>query len=93
MDLSYVLVEAFDKEGNPCPLANHQIQLQLKGKGKIAGVGNGDPQCMDEFQSDKVRLFYGKAMVILQSGFDTGDLELTASSEGLVKQSVVVTVQ
>jgi beta-galactosidase len=93
MDLSYVLVEAYDKDGNLCPLANQQIKLSLKGKGKIAGVGNGDPQCMDAFQSDTVRLFYGKAMVILQSGFEKGNLELTATSDGLLKKSTSISIQ
>lgn len=81
-DLSYVLVEAIDKNGNPCPLANNPLDITLTGPAQIAGVGNGDPQSLDSFQGNKVKLFYGKAMVILSSG-QKGDVKLGASGAGL----------
>ena len=65
MDLTYVLVEAYDKEGNLCPLAKNKIDISVTGPGKIAGVGNGNPQSMDPFQANFVNLFYGKAMIIV----------------------------
>jgi beta-galactosidase len=89
-DLSYVLVEAVDKDGNVCPLANNKIELSISGAGRIAGVGNGNPQSFDSFQANYVNLFYGKAMIILGSGFEKGDISLTATSGGLVKDSKVI---
>ena len=85
MDLSYVLVEAVDKNGNICPLANNKIELSISGPGKIAGVGNGNPQSFDSFQANYVNLFYGKAMLIVGSGFEKGDISITATCNGLVK--------
>jgi len=85
MDLSYVLIEAFDKNGNPCPLADSQVDISIKGPGKIAGVGNGNPQSLDPFQADYVKLFYGKALLIVRSEFKKGDVEVTATSKGLNK--------
>ncbi len=90
MDLSYVLVEAVDKDGNVCPLADNKIELSVNGAGRIAGVGNGNPQSFDSFQANNMKLFYGKAMVILGSGFEKGDVSLTATSGGLVKDSKVI---
>jgi len=83
MDLSYILVEALDKEGNVCPLASNKIELSISGPGRIAGVGNGNPQSFDSFQANYVNLFYGKAMIILGSGFEKGELKITATSNGL----------
>jgi beta-galactosidase len=85
LDLSYVLVEAVDKDGNVCPLANNKIELSISGPGRIAGVGNGNPQSFDSFQANYVNLFYGKAMVILGAGFEKGDISITATGNGLVK--------
>jgi beta-galactosidase len=31
MDLSYITIEAFDKDGNLCPLADNKIQISVKG--------------------------------------------------------------
>lgn len=90
MDLSYVLVEAVDKDGNVCPLADNKIELSVSGTGRIAGVANGNPQSFDSFQANDVKLFYGKAMVILGSGFEKGEISLTATSGGLVKDSKVI---
>jgi beta-galactosidase len=89
-DLSYVLVEAVDKDGNVCPLANNKVELSISGAGHIAGVGNGNPQSFDSFQSNYVNLFYGKAMIIIGSGFEKGDVSLTATSGGLVKDSKLI---
>jgi beta-galactosidase len=85
MDLSYILVEACDKDGNCCPLAENKIEISISGPGRIAGVGNGNPRSLDPFQGNAVSLFYGKAMIILGSGLDKGNVKITASSEGLTK--------
>ncbi len=83
MDLSYLLVEAIDKDGNVCPLATNKIDISLTGLGHIAGVGNGNPQSFDPFQSGYVNLFYGKAMIIVGSGMQKGEVQITATSNGL----------
>jgi len=93
MDLSYVLVEAVDKDGNVCPLADNKIELSISGKGHIAGVGNGNPQSFDSFQANYVNLFYGKAMLIVGSGFEKGDINVTATCNGLVKDLKLIKVE
>jgi beta-galactosidase len=93
MDLSYITIEAFDKDGNLCPLADNKIQISVKGSGKIAGVDNGNPQSMEPFQAESINLFYGKAMVIVSSGFKKGTLEISANSEGFKKSVTNIEVE
>jgi beta-galactosidase len=90
MDLSYVLVEAYDKNGNICPLAANKIDISISGPGRIAGVGNGDPQSLDEFQTNYVNLFYGKAMIIIGSDLKRGDVMITAEAPGLIKNTKLI---
>ena len=90
MDLSYLLVEAIDKDGNVCPLANNKIDITISGQGHIAGVGDGNPQSADPFQANFVNLFYGKAMIIVGSGLQKGEIQVTASSGGLTKDAKIV---
>ncbi|MGE5426724.1 MAG: DUF4982 domain-containing protein, partial [Methylococcaceae bacterium] len=87
MDLSYLLVEAMDKEGNVCPLANNKIDISIDGPGRVAGVGNGNPQSFDPFQANYVNLFYGKAMIILGSGTEKGTVTVSVTSGNLQKET------
>jgi beta-galactosidase len=91
-DLSYILVEALDKNGNEHPLANDEIEIKIKGDVSIAGVGNGNPQSFEPFQSDRVKLFYGKAMVIIKSGKSSGNAEVVVKSKNLQSTKVALTL-
>lgn len=83
-DLSYILVEALDKDGNLCPIADNTVEFNVDGNARIAATGNGNPQSLHPFQSNKVKLFYGKAMLIIKSIKNKiGDCNVIASSQGL----------
>ncbi len=93
-DLSYVLVEAVDKDGNLCPLAMNDVKFTLSGPGSIAGVGNGDHHFPAEFDADHVTLFYGKAMLIVRASEGKGGaIRVTATSEGLRADEVALRSQ
>jgi beta-galactosidase len=93
MDLSYILVEAYDKNGNFCPLATNKIDISVTGPGHIAGVGNGDPQSFEPFQTDQVDLFYGKAMIIIGSEFSKGEVTVSVTSKNLVKDTEMIIIE
>ena len=90
MDLCYITIEALDKNGISCPLADHLIDIKVEGAATIAGVGNGNPQSIAPFQSNQVKLFYGKAMVILRSTHDKGSIKVTTSSKGLTEATTSI---
>lgn len=92
-DLSYILVEALDKQGNLCPVADNRIEIEVRGEGMIAGVGNGNPQSLNALQSSAVDLFYGKAMLIIKSGEEKGKIKITAKSENLKKDQISIRVK
>ncbi|MBN1999056.1 DUF4982 domain-containing protein, partial [candidate division KSB1 bacterium] len=93
VDLSYILVEAVDNKGSLCPLADNKIDIKVNGTGKIAGVGNGNPQSMTGFLSNSVNLFYGKAMLIVKSQAIKGMMTVEAVSKGLKGDKVSITVE
>ena len=45
---------------------------------------------MDPFQSLQVRLFYGKAMLIIRSETKNGEIIINANSNGLVEDSKII---
>ncbi|NLH42056.1 MAG: DUF4982 domain-containing protein, partial [Planctomycetes bacterium] len=92
-DLCYVLVEAFDEKGTPCPLADNLVHFKVEGPAEIAGVGNGNPLSIEPFQADYRKLFYGKAMLILKTKpGQKGKVHVTASSDGLVSAEATAIV-
>ena len=81
-DLSYILVEAVDKNGNLCPLADNMLHFSIKGPAVIEGVGNGNPQSLEPFIANECKLFYGKAMLIIRTTYnETGKIEVKVSSD------------
>lgn len=91
-DLSFVLVEALDAQGNPAPVADNLIQFDVQGAGEIAGIDNGDQVSLDSFQDNQHRLFFGKAMLIVRTKEgQAGKIQLTARSAGLKEATAVLT--
>lgn len=84
-ELCYILVEAIDRDGNLCPLADNLVNFSIQGPAKIAAVGNGNPHSVEPYQTGYRKLFFGKAMLILRGGKFSGECVVTATSEGLLK--------
>jgi beta-galactosidase len=82
-DLSFVTVTVVDANGLAVPNAEPLVRLHIDGNATIAGVDNGDEIAHERFQRDSVRLFAGKALVILRGGRKAGAVRLTATSDGL----------
>jgi beta-galactosidase len=90
-DLSYILVEVFDKNDNPCPKADNLINFAVEGPATIAAVGNGNPQSLEPFKADYRELFFGKAMLILQSKREKkGKIKIIARSDGLKRARATI---
>ncbi|MFK7981939.1 MAG: glycoside hydrolase family 2 TIM barrel-domain containing protein [Saprospiraceae bacterium] len=92
-DLSYVLIEGLSADGNVDPLAMNEISLTVKGNGSMIGLGNGNPQSFVPFQSNKVKLFYGKAVVIIKSNKTAGEVSIIAKSKQLSSTNTTIIVK
>jgi len=82
-DLSFVTVTVEDSAGVPVPTAEPLVRFRIAGDARIAGVDNGDQISHAPFKADRVRLFNGKALVIVRAGERRGTVTLTAEAEGL----------
>jgi beta-galactosidase len=82
-DLSFVTVTVVDAKGLAVPNAEPLVHIHIDGNASIAGVDNGDEIDHERFQRDSVRLFAGKALLIVRGGKKVGTVRLTATSPGL----------
>ncbi len=94
-DVSVLNITVLDAKGREVPDAESFIVFDIKGAGKIIGVGNGNPASLE---ADKIlegayfrRLFNGKCQVILQSTKTPGEIKFTAISPQLKSASVNIT--
>ena len=84
LDLSYMLVEILDKDGNVVPTATNNVKFQISGDGKIVGVDNGDAtEVTQSYKGNERKAYSGKAMVIVQSTDEAGSFTVKAVSTGL----------
>jgi beta-galactosidase len=83
-DLAYVTVKVLDANNHVCPDANNLVKFEWSGPGKIAGVGNGDATCHEDFQASQRSASHGLCLAVLQSLRNKpGALHLKATAEGL----------
>ncbi len=82
-DLSFITVEAVDKSAQPLPNAAHAVTFNLSGPGVIAAVGNGDSTSEEMYQGNQLKLFNGKALVVVRVSRTPGTIRLTASAPRL----------
>jgi beta-galactosidase len=88
-DLSYVMAEIVDAQGNVVPNANDVlVNFGISGKGEIAGVGSGSPTDLSGFQQPHKKSWHGKCLAIVRPKGSAGKIVLSASAAGL-KDAVV----
>ncbi|WP_172915842.1 DUF4982 domain-containing protein [Capnocytophaga canimorsus] len=82
-DLSFITIEAVDKDGNLCPNVNDLVTFKVSGAGTYRAAANGDATSTDQFHLPKMHLFNGKLVAIVQSSEKAGEINFEAKSKGL----------
>jgi beta-galactosidase len=90
-DLSFVTVTVTDADGQMVPRSMSPIHFELTGPGEIVATDNGDPTDMTSFPSRDRKAFNGLALAIVRARRGTsGDIVVTATSEGLAEASATI---
>ena len=78
-DLAFVTVSLVDKDGTLIPDAADQLTFDVEGAGTFRAVCNGDATSLESFTEPTMRLFNGQLVVVVQAGYQAGDLVLKVS--------------
>ncbi|WP_243349173.1 sugar-binding domain-containing protein [Parabacteroides sp. FAFU027] len=89
-DLSYVTVEVVDKYGILQPNADNRLQFTVTGPGVIAGADNADLKDTDNYVSNNRKTWHGRAMVVIKSIKNAGEIRLSIRGNGLSEASVII---
>ena len=82
-DLSFITIEVTDKDGLLQPNAQNQLHFSVSGPGVIAGVDNAKLKDVDPYVGNIRKTWHGRALVVIRSSKNAGDILLTVSSPGL----------
>jgi beta-galactosidase len=82
-DIVNVRVEIVDENGLVVPTANNAIEFKVEGEGVLIGTDNGNPQDKTQMKSNQRAAYNGLALAVVQSTEKSGNIRLTAVSEGL----------
>lgn len=89
-DLAVITVEIVDTQGRVVPTAGNKVAFSVSGPGKLLGVGNGDPTCLEPDQGSSRSAFNGLAQALVQTSADPGEIVLRAEAEGLAGAALVL---
>ncbi|MBP3853097.1 MAG: DUF4982 domain-containing protein, partial [Erysipelotrichaceae bacterium] len=81
--LNYILVEALDENGEVDPRADFEVTMSSQGEGVVIASENGDPNDTRNRKSAVRNLFFGKAVFIVQSTKNAGNVIVSAMADGL----------
>ncbi|KAL3465718.1 glycoside hydrolase superfamily [Aspergillus heterothallicus] len=93
-DLSIVRIAIVDSAGTVLPSSSMVVHLSVKGPGRLVGSHNGDPlyDPNNFAATSKISMFNGQAATILETIEMTGEITLTAKSDGLLVANVAIPV-
>jgi beta-galactosidase len=89
-DLSYITVEITDKDGIIQPNATNRLHFNIDGPGVIAGVDNADIKDIDTYAGNTRKAWKGRALVVIKSTHDAGNIKLSVTSNGLEEKSIII---
>jgi beta-galactosidase len=89
-DLVFVTVELTDKDGIMQPNASNRLHFKIDGPGVIAGVDNANIKDTDSYVSDTRKAWKGRALVVIKSNHQAGEIKLSVVSNGLEGKSIVI---
>ncbi|MGB8316757.1 MAG: DUF4982 domain-containing protein, partial [Ignavibacteriaceae bacterium] len=82
-DLSFVTAEITDEFGIIQPNADNQLQFSITGTGVISGLDNANLKDLEKYVGNTRKAWHGRAMVVIRSTHEAGEIKLKVNSEGL----------
>jgi beta-galactosidase len=80
-DVANIRVEALDAQGRLVPTEDSLVKFRVTDEGKLIGVGNGNPNCLESDKGSERSFFNGLAQVIVQSTKKPGEITVEAYNE------------
>jgi beta-galactosidase len=91
-DVAIVEARIVDENGTVLPRADQKVSFGVPGNGQVIAVDNGSVVSHEPFQATERQAFHGRCIAIVRATADTGEINITASAEGLKPGSVTIQI-
>ena len=91
-DLIYVGIDLRDKDGNVVPDASVPLKVQIEGCAVLAGFGSSNPVTDEDYTNNSTVSYRGRAQAIIRSGYESGNVKITVSAEGMAPVQIELSV-
>lgn len=91
--LAYIGVEILDKDNNVVPTGEFVLSAEVEGAGELLGFGSANPMTKDNYTSGTACTYRGRALAVVRSGYDAGEIMLTIKSEKFGKNIIKLTAE
>lgn len=91
-DLAFIVVEVVDAKGRRVFAADNAISFNLSGPGEIIAVGSADYTSDATYTATDRRVFEGRALLVVRTSTEVGEIHLHAAAPDLDGSSVVIPV-
>lgn len=81
-DLSHISIQLQDVDGNPVQTDDKLLTVTVEGDGKFMGIDNGDLRRKKSFAGNKLKTYFGRALIIVQSTRKEGKMKVNITLEG-----------
>jgi len=81
-DLSHISIHLEDDDENPVQTDDRKLTVSIEGEGKILGIDNGDLRREESFAGNQLKTYFGRALVIVQSTRQPGQIKVNIRMEG-----------
>ncbi len=93
-DLCFAEIEFVDENGNLKPFIEQPVEIALLGKGAaLQGFGSALCKTDETFSSPRHHSYRGRALAVFRAGFESGKLQVTVTSAGVVSQTFEIEVK
>lgn len=89
-DLCFVNIDITDKDDILQPNAANRLQFKIEGAGTIIGVANADMKDWESYIGNNRKAWHGKALVVIKSNHQPGEIRLTVTADGLEKTGMTI---
>lgn len=91
-DLGYIKIVALDEKEREVLYTNNKVKVKIEGKGELLAFGNSDPFNLQGFTSSECRLYKGRALLIVKSIGEKGEIKVEVEGESLLGDKIVLKV-
>lgn len=81
-DVSHITVQLYDKNGKPVQTDDRELTVTVEGDGKFMGIDNGDLRRKRSFNTNRLKTYFGKALIVVQSLRKAGQMTVKVEMEG-----------